>query len=126
MIYNFSPPEIREDILNNAKKYSVNVSDWGFDPLNKEINLFDTGTLNESVVKELRQVKIGPYTVHVMNNTEFLRSQDDVYYQVYQLRKNPNYQIHQISLVHYSLNPLTRSSVELWCTDYAPENKKLN
>ncbi len=122
----FFPPEIREDILNHAKKYSVNVSYWGFDPLNKEINLLDTGTLNESVLKELQQVKIGPYNIHVLNNTEILRSQDDVYYQVSQLRKNPQYQINQISMVPYSLNPPTRSSVELWCTDYTPENKKLN
>jgi len=122
----FFPPEIREDILNHAKKYSVNVSYWGFDPLNNEINLYDTGTLNDSVLKELRQVKIGPYTIHVMNDTEILHSQDDVYNQLSQLRKNPKYQINQISMAPYSLNPPTRSSVELWCYDYTPENKQLN
>lgn len=122
----FFPPEIREDILNHAKKYSVNVSYWGFDPLNNEINLYDKGTLNESVLKELGQVKIGPYTIHVMNDTEILHSQDDVYNQLSQLRKNPKYQINQISMAPYSLNPPTRSSVELWCYDYTPENKKLN
>jgi len=122
----YFPAEIRGDVQTLAGESPVDISYWGFDPINNEINVFDNGIQNESAVSELRRKKIGNYTVHVMNGTEILNAQDEVQNQLSQLRKDPKYQIEHISMSpDETINP-PRYYAELWCNDYTPENKELD
>ena len=122
----FFPPEIREDILNHAKKYSVNVSHWGFDPLNNEINIYAYGIDNESTTNDLKGQQIGNYTIHIINGSEILNAQDEVIQQLSQLRENPKYQIAHISMVTDPFSDPKGYYAELWCYSSTPENKELD
>jgi hypothetical protein len=122
----YFPADTRDEIQTLAVGYSINISYWGFDPLNNEINLYDYGIQNESILKELRGKKIGNYTVHVMNSTEILNAQDEVQNQLFRLQKDPKYQIVHITMgPDLTINP-TRYYTELWCYSSTPENKKLD
>jgi hypothetical protein len=120
------PAETQNEVQSLAVEYSINLSYWGFDPLNHEINLYDTGVLDDSTVKELRKKKIGIYTIHVMNETEIQQAQDEVQNLFSKLRKeDPEYQIKNISMTPDLTVSPTRYYVELWCKDFTPENRGL-
>jgi hypothetical protein len=122
----YFPAEIQGEVRTLAGESLVDISYWGFDPINNEINLYDNGIQNESAVNELRGKKIGNYTVHVMNGTEILNAQEEVQNQLSQLRMDPKYQIGHISMgPDETINP-PRYFVELVCNNYTPANKELD
>jgi len=120
------PPEIRGEIQTLAGKYSLALNIWGFDPINNEINLYAYGIPNESAFKDLQGKQIGNYTIHIVNNTEILNARDEVYNQLFQIQKRPEYQIAHISFVKDVFNDPQEFTVELWAYGSTPENKKLN
>jgi|WetSurMetagenome_2_1015567.scaffolds.fasta_scaffold94148_2 hypothetical protein len=122
----FFPAEIQNEVQFLAEVYSLDITYWGFDPINNEINLYDYGIQNESVLKELRGKKIGDYTIHVMNGTEILNTQDEVQNQLFQLRKDPKNQISHISMITDPLNNPPRYYAEIVCFNSTPENRKLD
>ncbi|MCK9593217.1 MAG: hypothetical protein M0Q91_14530 [Methanoregula sp.] len=120
------PQEIQGEIQTLAGKYSLALNIWGFDPINNEINLYAYGIPNESAFKDLQGKQIGNYTIHIVNNTEILNARDEVYNQLFQIRKRPEYQIAHISFVKDVFNDPQEFTVELWAYGSTPENKKLN
>jgi hypothetical protein len=52
-------PEIRNDTRLNAKKYSIPVVNWGFDPFNNEIDLFVKDIHDTNATGDLQGKKSG-------------------------------------------------------------------
>jgi hypothetical protein len=120
------PPEIRGEIQTLAGKYSLALNILGFDPINNEINLYAYGIPNESAFSDLQGRQIGNYTIHIINYTEILNARDEVYIQLFQIQKKPEYQIAHISMMEDIFSDPKEYTVELWAYNSTPENKKLD
>jgi hypothetical protein len=99
------PPEIRNDIWDYAEKYSIPFVNWGFDPVNNEINLFSYDIHETNAINDLHGKKIGNYTIHIFNETELKTEEPVVRAYFTGFRKKPEYQIDNFDLVTHSGRP---------------------
>jgi hypothetical protein len=86
------------------------------------INLYAIDIRNESEIKGFEGKKIGNDTIYIIHDTDFETKRSEVFAYLWELKKNPDYQISDISMVTDPYGPY----VELWCYKSTPENKKLD
>ena len=121
------PLEIQDEIQNLARENSIPLNYWGFDPVNKEIDLFAYGIHNMTATKYLQGKKINNYTIQVFNNTTFQTTKGEVRAYLGQLMNNPDYKVASTDMILTGdyVNP-TGPYVELWVYESTPANEKLN
>lgn len=116
------PPEIQGEILTLSDTYSINPEYWGFDPVNKEINLLEQDLPNTSAYKDLSGKKIGNYSIHIFNRTELEITRSEVQDYLFPFFHTPDY---QISNSITTLDMDGRPYVDVECEKLTPENKRL-
>jgi hypothetical protein len=115
------PPEIRNDIWDYAEKYSIPFVNWGFDPVNDEIDLSAYDFHDTNAINDLNEKKIGNYTIHIFNETELKKEESVVRAYFTELGKKPEYQIDNINLETHS----GRSYITLYYNVSTTENQKI-
>ncbi len=119
------PPDIRDEIRTLSREYVIPEKKWGFDPFNLEINLYSGVVLDENVKQNLNGKKIGNFTIRIYNDTEILNAQQEVFDQLFQLRKDPDYQITHVSMNWDPTNNPPEYNAEILCYGSTPANRKI-
>jgi len=115
------PSETRNDIWDYAEKYSIPFVNWGFDPVNNEIDLSAYDFHDTNAINDLNGKKIGNYTIHIFNETELKKEEPVVRAYFTELGKKPEYQIDNINLETHS----GRSYIILYYNVSTTENQKI-
>ena len=116
------PPEIKHEIWLSTG--SLGIHKWEIDSHNdNQVNLFVHDVRNDSVMIEYEGIKIGNYTIHIIHDTEFETTRSEVSTYFLDLKKDPEYQIATIAM---AVNSPDEHTVELWCYNLSPKNKKLD
>jgi len=120
--------ELQKEFQDLGSQYSIGFSKWEFNPEKKEITLYfySFGTYNENGINRLQGKQIGNYTIRVIHDIEFETTKTEVYEQLSQFRKNPEYQISHISMETNAFGDPPGNYAELWVYKSTPENKKLD
>lgn len=120
------PPEIRDEIHSLAGNYSLALENWGFDPINNEIDLYEYAIHNESAIIDLQGKQIDDYTIQIMNYSDILQARDEVGNQLTQIQNKPEYQIAHISMIEDTLSIPRKYYAELAVYRSTNENKNLD
>lgn len=115
------PPEIHDEVQSLSEKYSISLKYWGFDPIHNEIALIAYGIHDTNATKDLQGKKVGSYTIHIFNESDFRTTESEIRAYINELERKPEYQISSMEMVYSHNGP----RVELWCVDLTPENQKL-
>ena len=119
-------PELADEFYALQTRYSIAFSKLKYNPVKNEITLYDYPTFNKYAALEIDGKKIGNYTIRLQHDTEFVTIQEEVKKQLFQLRKNPDYQIDGISMVTDPFGNPPGNYAELWVYQSTQENKKLD
>lgn len=119
------------ELLKELRKFGLNhyefgIHKWEFGPDTDEITLYVYSIHNQSQVDALQGTHIGNYTIRILHDTEFERTQHELVHNLTLLQQDSRYQIdHFYTPVDPFGDPPGRW-IELWCWGYTPENKKLD
>jgi hypothetical protein len=119
-------PELADEFYALQTRYSIAFSKLKYNPVKNEITLYDYPTFNKYAALEIDGKKIGNYTIRLQHDTEFVTIQEEVKRQLFQLRKNSDYQIDGISMVTDPFGNPPGNYGELWVYQSTQENKKLD
>jgi len=121
------PSGIKPDIEKVSQENFFVVNTWEFDPEKKDtIILFVIDIRNESAVADLQGMKIKNYTITLIHDSEFDKTQQEVSDYLWNLGKNPDYQINAVWMSVNRLNNLPENNAEVWVYKSTPENEKLD
>lgn len=99
LLKNFTA-EIQNEIQSLAHEYSIALNNWGFDPINNEINIYADSIDNESTTKDFQGKQIGNFTIHSVNSTIIMNSEAEVRKQLTELTE-PQKGKESVSYIEY-------------------------
>jgi hypothetical protein len=121
------PPEVKENIEKVSDDYHFSLNKWEFDPTKKEIIiLYVFDIRNESSIEKIQGMQIKNFTLTIIHDTEFETTKQEVRDYLWNLRKNPDYQINSISMVTDRINDPPVNNAEVWVYRSTLENMKLD
>jgi hypothetical protein len=120
------PSGVKQDIEKISYDYIFNINKWEFDPVkNDTIILYAYDIRNESSIENLQEKQVKNYTLHIIHDTEFETTRQEVSDYLWNLRKDPDYQINDIWMSADRINDPPVNNAEVWVYESTPENMKL-
>lgn len=121
------PIDVKQNIEDIARDVVFSINKWEFDSgKNDTIIIYAYDIRNESLIKNIQGKQIRNYTLRIIHDTEFESIRKEVSDYLYELRKNPAYQVNSVYMVTDRINDPPANNAELWVYESTPENKKLD
>jgi hypothetical protein len=121
------PSDVKQDIDGISRDVVFSVNKWEFDPVKKDtIILYTYDIRNKSLIENLQGKQIRNYTLRIIHDIEFETTRKDVSDYLYDLRKNPDYQVNSVYMVTDRINYPPGNNAEVWVYNSTPENMKLD
>jgi hypothetical protein len=121
-----SPALLKELRKFGLNYYKFGIHKWEFGPDTDEITLYAYSIHNQSQVDALQGTHIGNYTIRILHDTEFERTQHELVQNLTLLQQDSRYQIDHFYTTVDPFGDPPGYYIELWTLGYTPENRKLD
>jgi len=122
--------KIPVDVNNLLKSIKTDnpftINKWEFDETKKEIVIYAHDIKNERVINKYQKKPIGRYSIRIIHDTGFETTRKEVSDYLYDLRKNPDYQVNSVYMVTDRINDPPENIAEVWVYNSTPQNKELD
>jgi len=126
----YNKQDISEKSSELIKSIALNdqfsINDWEFDPNTKEFVVYVHDIKDEHVIDSYQNKTIGDNTVRIVYDKEFEINRVNVEKQLFELKKDSDYQISWIGMVTHTMSEPSEKSVEMWVYKSTPQNQKMD
>jgi hypothetical protein len=120
-------PELLKQLrMLNIRYHDFGIHRWEFGPNTDEITLYTYAVHNESVIQNLQGTKINNYTIRIIHDTEFEKTQHELVQKLTLIQQDSRYQIDHFYTVVDPFGDPPEDTIELWVVALTPENRKLD